>query len=138
MNDISEEDKKKWGLDILTIALRTKDYGWDNINTPDKKHMLTDLHLYDGKIDISALASHWRETGHSEWEYLLSAWLIFGVIDASKNNEEHADISIMFTRDLIATRERRFTKEQIYKHIMPSFEKVNEDDENIYLRLRVA
>ena len=60
------------------------------------------------------------------------------MIDAIKKNEKHADISRIFTRDLIAAKDRRFTKEQIFKHIMPSFEIMNEDAENIYLRLRVA
>ena len=138
MKNISEEDNKKWGLDILAIALRSQDFGWGNITVPEKKYILTDLHLYEGKIDIQSLAAHWRETGHSEWEYLLAAWLINSLIDALKKGEKQADISKLFICDLLASRDRRFTKEQIHKHIMLSFEKVNEDDVNIYFRLRVA
>lgn len=138
MSNITDEDIRKWGLDVLSIAMRSNDYGSDNIVEPPKRYLLTDLHLYEGKINISNLAAHWRETGHSEWEYLLAAWLIYSVIDAMKKGEKHADISIMFSRDLLATRERRFTKEQVYKHIISSFDVVNEDSESIYLRLRIA
>ena len=123
---------------MLTVALRSNDYGWDNIAEPEKKYMLTDLESYKGRINIFALASVWRQTGHSEWEYLLAAWLIYSVIDALEKGEKYADISILFNRDLLASRDRRFTKEQIYSHIMPSFEKTDEDDGNIYLRLRLA
>lgn len=138
IDSITAEDSEKWGLDILAIALHSKNYGWDNIVEPEKKYMLTDLDSYEGKINISTLAAHWRETGHSEWEYVLAAWTIYSVIDALKKNEDCADISLIFTRDLIAANERRFMKEQVYNHVMPSFEKVDEDAENIYLRLRVA
>jgi hypothetical protein len=137
MKNISDTDLKVWGLDSLPIALHSKNYGWDNIVKPDKKFMLSNPHDYKGRINLSSLVSCWRETGHSEWEYLLSAWLIYSVIDALEKGNEHADISILFSRDLIANPNRRFTKEQVYKHIMPSFDKVGEDEKHIYLQLRL-
>jgi len=87
MDNITVDDSKKWGLDILSIALHSKNYGWDKISEPEKKYMLTDLDSYEGKIDISTLAAHWRDTGHSEWEYVLAAWIIYSVIKAKKKNE---------------------------------------------------
>ena len=138
MDNITVEDGEKWGLDILTVAMRSKDFGWDNIVEPEKRFILTDLHLYEGKVDVFALASYWRGTGHCEWENLLAAWLIYTVIDALKKGENRADISMLFTRDLIASRDRRFTKGQVYKYIFPSFDIADEDEGNIYLRLRIA
>ena len=123
---------------MLDIALRSGDYGWTPPVALPKKYILTDLECYREKVSVFGLASCWRETGHTEWEYLLAGIFVGELLEAYENGAKDIDITKLFDRDLLARNDRVFTKEQVTAHIMPFFTKVSEDDSNIYLKLNVA
>ena len=130
--------KMKYGLDSMGIALRSNDYGWlPKRETGDKTHLLINRKDIPENFDIMSLASAWRDTGHFEWEYLLGVWFLWGVIEAEEKNEEYADISKVFETDLLASRDRTFTREKVREHIGKWFEKISEDDETVYWRLKI-
>ena len=79
----------------------------------------------------------WRGTGHSEWEALLGAWFIQAVLDALENDADESDITHMFNRDFLASRNRVFTKEQVYDHLIKWFDIVEETEDTIKLRIHI-
>jgi hypothetical protein len=127
-----------YGLDMLNIALRGGDYGWTEPVQLPKKYVLVDLEAYREKVNVFGLVSAWRQTGHSEWEYLMAGYFISHLLKAYEVGVNETEITGLFDRDYLASGDRVFTKEQVITHVMPSFTKVNEDEENVYLRLNVA
>lgn len=126
-----------YGLDGLGILLSSRDYGW---TTPDKSHkkvILTNPRECKEKICLMGMISAWRGTGHSEWEALLGAWFIQAVLDALENDADEADITHLFNRDFLASRDRVFTKEQVYDHLIKWFDIVEETKDTIKVRIHI-
>lgn len=137
-----EEEKEErlpfnYGMSMVDIALITQDFGWTDAVKLPKQYILVDIERYKEKVTVLGLASCWSGTGHAEWEYLLAGMLVGSLLDAWDNDETELDITSLFDRDLLASGDRVFTKEQVTEHIMPSFTKLREDDKNIYLELNV-
>lgn len=126
-----------YGLNRLGFFLRSEDYGWSDPK-PFKKVTLVNLKECEDKISLMGLVSAWRGTGHSEWEFLLAGWFIHAVIEAQKNESTEADISMLFDRDLLARNDRIFTQKQIYAHLIPWFEIIEENANELKLRLKVG
>ena len=129
--------KEKYGLDMLAIALRSGDYGWNPKKDDVKKHWLVNVEECRHVLDLMTFASLWRETGHSEWEFLLSAWFLYAVIKRDESGAEYADISPLFEVDLLSRNKGTFPREKVRAHIMPSFTKVYEDDTDVHYKLNV-
>jgi len=126
-----------YGLSFLNIGLASKDYGWTDPEVLPKRFILVDIENYREKVSVRGLASAWRGTGHSEWEFLLAGIFVSELLDAYDAGEHQVDITKMFDRDFLARNDRKFSKEQVREHILPWFE-VTEVEDAFYLRLKVA
>ena len=124
------------GLETIGLALSSRDYGW-NVYENCKKVILTNPKECEN-VQVLDLVSAWHGTTHSEWEFLLAGWFVMAVIRAVDSNNEEADITALFNRDLLAARNRKMTKEAIYKHIIPYFDIVEETDDVLKVKLRLA
>lgn len=133
-NCIVLEKPFDYGLDMIGLAIYTGDYGWDD--KPFKKVTLVNPKDCENKINLIGMMSRWRGTGHGEWEALLAWWFVDAVVNALKSESDEADISALFDRDLLARNNRVFTQEQIYAHIIPSFEIVKDNDDGLWLKLK--
>lgn len=126
-----------YGLDGLWIFLSSRDYGWNTSDESHKKVILTNPRDCKEKISLMGMVSAWRGTGHSEWEALLGAWFIQAVLDALENDADEADITHMFNRDLLASNDRIFTKDQVYDHLIKWFDIVEETKDTMKLRIHI-
>lgn len=136
-----EEEKKiynchNYGFDTLDMGLRSGDFGWNRI--PFKKVTLVNVVQCKDRISVFGMASAWRGTGHSEWEYLLAGVFVMIVKEAIENNKEQADISVLFGRELTASGDRVYTREQVYDHLMDSFNIIHEDAEELKISLKFS
>ena len=125
-----------YGTDLVYFLLKSGDYGW---NMPDKNHkkvLLVNPKDCERKITLMGLVKAWRGTGHSEWEAILANWFIVAVVTAIDEDTE-ADLTNMFNRDFLASRDRVFTKQQVFDHLIKWFEIVSEDDETLELRFKI-
>ena len=136
-NVIAAPTPYDYGLSGLAIFLRSKDFGWSNPDETHKKVVLTNPDECKEKISLMGMVSAWRGTGHSEWEALLGAWFIQAVIDAIESESHEADITHLFNSDLLASRGRIFTKQQVYNHLIKWFDIVEETDEVLKLRIHI-
>lgn len=126
----------------LGIALRSDDYGWEERQEPQKKVILTNPEELHG-VELAQLVSLFRGTGHSEWEFIMSAWMI-DAIGKSIDTGEPCDITIIFNTSFLASPRkkgedyRRFTKEQVYNHIIKFFNIEEETDTTLRLSSKVV
>lgn len=125
----------------LGIALRENDYGWEERKTPERKVILTNPQ--DVKdAELLNYVSAFRGTGHSEWEFLMGAWMIESVGKALETGEE-CDITIVFNTEFLARPKkkgedyRRFTKKQVYDHIIKCFTIVEDSKDVLKLAVKV-
>ncbi len=123
-----------YGLSILDTVLCTQDYGW--YTKPSKKVILTNPKECENKITVLGLVNEWKNTGHSEWEFLLAGWFVKCVLEALKNKSEEADITVLFNKDFLARKSLFFTKEQVYEHLIPYFNVIKETDDELRLEFR--
>lgn len=131
------EPEHDYELGELGFALRSGDYGWERV-PGSKKVVLINADQCENKISVTSVASAWRGTGHSEWEYWLAGYFVVQVVEALMNKENEADISMMFDRDLTASGGRRLTKAQIWERLSKYFDIVEEDDDEIRVSARIA
>lgn len=125
-----------YGLTMLRGFLLSDDYGWEL--QPYKKVTLTNVADCANKISVMSMMSAWRNTGHCEWEALLAGWFVNQVVEALEKDEKEADITMLFNRDLLATRDRVFTQKQIYDHIIGWFDIVEETDDELKLAIHIG
>ena len=138
---LNQNEKKATGYDYgltgLSIFLNGRDWGWEKPDENHKKVILVNPDDCREKINGMGLISIWRGTGHSEWEALLAKWFIEAVKTAIENGEKEADITHMFNRDFLASKNRVFTKEQVYDHLIKWFSIVKDSDEELKVRFRI-
>lgn len=138
-NEVVEEKKPfNYGMMSVAIGLASNDYGWNEPVELPKHYILRDIDAYKEKVTVMGLVSAWRGTGHSEWEFLLAGIFISNLLEAWEAGQKEVDITTLFDRDLLASNNHVFTKEQVKDHIIKIFTVEEEDNENIYLRLNVA
>lgn len=119
----------------LNAGLRSNDYGWKE--KPFKKVIL--LNVSDcQRISLTKLMKMWSRTGHVEWEYLLVGWFLMQVDEAVKEGQDEADITILFSRELSASRDRVFSQQDIYNHLIKWFDICEDTDDVLKLALHVA
>ena len=136
-NVIATPTPYNYGLDILKIALASRDYGWSDPDETHKKVVLTNPEDCKEKISVFGMMSAWRGTGHYEWEALLGGWFVQAVINAIENESPEADITHLFNRDLLASRNKKFNQRQVYDHLIKWFDVVEETDEVLKLRIHI-
>lgn len=127
-----------YGLWAMNMVLCSHNYGWSNPK-PCKKVILTNPKECEGNITLDELVRDWQNTGHKEWEYILAGWFIHAVIDAIKENQEEADITRLFNRDFY-TRDSDlvFTQEDVYNHLIPSFDIIDENDSELRVKFKLS
>ena len=125
-----------YGIDSVSLFLMTNDYGWSD-PYEHKKVILTNVEDCRNKLHAYALACSWRETGHAEWEAIMAFWFTNAVIEALEKGESEADITHIFNRDYTARGDRVFTMEQVYNHLIPWFDIVEETDDVLKLKLHI-
>ncbi len=119
---------------LLNVGLRTGDYDWQE--KPFKKVIL--LNVSDcQRISLTKLLKMWSGTGHVEWEYLLAGWFLMQVDEAVKEGQDEADITILFSRELSASRDRKFSQKKVYDHLIQWFKICDEGKKELKVRLRV-
>lgn len=115
----------------LGFVLHGHDYGWTE-PLSSRKYFLTNP--ADAlKVELIQYASAFRGSGHSEWEYLWGFFLKKASSETESGNR--ADISVVFNRDWLATRDRRFTMEQTWNHLKKWFTIEEETDDEVVLTL---
>ena len=126
---------------ILGFALRSGDYGWEEREEPARKVILTNPEALKD-FSLMSLVSGFRGTGHAEWEFLLGAWLLEAVGEAIETGNE-CDITIVFNTNFLAAPKkegddyRRFTKQQVYDHIIKFFTIQEENQEFLKIAVNV-
>lgn len=123
------------GLHVLPIVLRSGDYYWSE-RISHKKVILCNPKDCD-KLTIWTVVSAWGGTGHLEWDFLLAGWFI-NAIQTALEAETEADISMLFCRDLFARNDKVYTSEQVYEHLLPSFEIIEENEKELRLNLKIG
>jgi len=118
----------------LIVGLR--EIGWSEPHH-STIYILTDLEKYVEKVSVWGLMSVWREMGKSEWEFILSVWLMSALRKAWKEGLQETDITNLFNHDLLATNNRIKTRDQVIEHISKVFTVVEENDTEIRLTLNV-
>ncbi len=127
-----------YGLKSVETFLLTNDFGWSKPKEDSKKVTLVNVDDCENKLNANDLLNEWKESGHVEWEALLAYWFTSQVVDAIKRREKTADITVLFDRDLTMTIPGKvFTREEIYAHIIPSFDIIEETDKELKLSLHI-
>lgn len=111
----------------VEFFLRGHDYGWEERTAPKKRVILTNPEALE-ELSVMAFVKAFGATGHVEWEVLLASWLLNASGKAIAEKEE-CDITDVFNTTFTASRNRKFTKEQVYKHIIDFFT-IEEETEN--------
>lgn len=113
--------------------------GFDYEIHPDApKVILVNIEACEGKVDVETLATRFRGTGRFEWELFMAGFFVLAVVRALENGEREADISMIFDRDLIADRNQRLTREEIWNIWRDDILEVVEDSgETIKVALRI-
>lgn len=136
MESVTEDTHHDYGLNNVGIALSSNDYGW-NIK-PYKQVILVNPKDCENKISVMSMVSAWRGTGHSEWEFLLAKIFVEAVVDAIENNKEEANITNLFNRDFLSSGDHIFSQKEVYDHLIPWFEIVEETDDELKLKIRIS
>ena len=113
-----------------------QDFGWSDPDPSHKKVYLTNPQECK-VLTFMGLVSSFRGMGHSEWEGLISDWLLNAIDKANKAGHTEADITEVFDKDLYDSTGKTFTKEQIWKHLIRFFKIVDESEEYVQIEARV-
>ena len=132
---IDEEGQPVDSFYYLSGGMR--EIGWSE-PYESRTYILTDLEKYVEKISVWNLMSTWRGMGKSEWEFILSIWLMSSLRKAWKEGVKETDITNLFNRDLLATNDRIKTCDQVVEHISKIFSVVEENATEIRLVLNVV
>lgn len=124
-----------YGLNSVSMILESRDY--ERKRRSFKKVTLTNANDCKDKITVLAVQSALRGTGHVEWECLIAVDLVAAIVEALDKNSNEADISRIFSCDLLASRDRVFSQKDIYDHVIPLFEIVGETDKELRLAINI-
>ena len=132
-------DRRVWSRakdcpDELQGLLFAGDYGWDL--RPFKRVILVNP-FECRNIQRRSLEEAWAGTGHLEWELLLMEWFAQAIRKARDEQEKEADISALFNKDFTSENGLTYSREQVYRHLLPSFEVISETEEELRLRFKV-
>ena len=117
-------------------SIRSNEIGCTAPENTHKRVLLINALDCKERVSVFGMVCRWKETGHIEWEYSLATCFIEAVVDAIYRNSNQADITALFNCDF-ALGDHVFTREQVYNHIIKSFEIVEETDELLKLKLRL-
>ena len=119
----------------LMFTLQSRDYGWSGPDVKARKVFLVNPEDC-ATIDAWNLMAAWSGSGHSEWECIWAIEFCRAVDKALKDGTSEADLTRIFSRDYLASRERTFTKEQTWKHISRFFDIIEESETEVKVKAR--
>ena len=122
---------------IFGMTMRTKDYGWEDINENARKVLIVNPNDVKG-LDLMSWVAAFKDSGHSEWEFLWAALIVNAVREAAAEGKDEADVTYVFDRSFIASGDRKMTADEVYKHCSKIFEVVEETPAQIKVKVKAA
>lgn len=134
------------------VVMDLKSIGVRYLPTP-KRYVLRDIDLLKMKVSMMGLISAWRGTGKSEWEFAMALLFMKPLRAAWNEGKDEVDITHLFeaeftawptgcsgekTKEINGNTYRVFDQEDVKKKVLPFFEILEETDEAIYLKAKVA
>ena len=134
------------------VVMDLKSIGVCYLPTP-KRYVLRDIDLLKMKVSMMGLISAWRGTGKSEWEFMMALLFMKPLRAAWNEGKDEVDITHLFeaeftawptgrsgekTKEINGNTYRVFDQEDVKKKVLPFFEILEETDEAIYLKAKVA
>ena len=134
------------------VVMDLKSIGVCYLPTP-KRYVLRDIDLLKMKVSMMGLISAWRGTGKSEWEFAMALLFMKPLRAAWNEGKDEVDITHLFeaeftawptgcsgeeTKEINGNTYRVFDQEDVKKKVLPFFEILEETDEAIYLKAKVA
>ena len=134
------------------VVMDLKSIGVCYLPTP-KRYVLRDIDLLKMKVSMMGLISAWRGTGKSEWEFAMALLFMKPLRAAWNEGKDEVDITHLFeaeftawptgcsgekTKEINGNTYRVFDQEDVKKKVLPFFEILEETDEAIYIKAKVA
>ncbi len=119
----------------------------------EKRYILRDIDSLKMKVSMMGLISAWRGTGKSEWEFMMALLFMKPLRAAWNDGKDEVDITHLFEAEFLAwpknlpgekTKEidgntyRVFDQEDVKEKVLPFFEILEEKDDTVYLKGKVA
>ena len=157
-NMTPEEEDRFYGINregvpgYEFVVMDLKSIGVCYLPTP-KRYVLRDIDLLKMKVSMMGLISAWRGTGKSEWEFAMALLFMKPLRAAWNEGKDEVDITHLFeaeftawptgcsgekTKEINGNTYRVFDQEDVKKKVLPFFEILEETDEAIYLKAKVA
>ena len=134
-----EMHNHNYGLDEHVIQYTRWSGDPIRIEKPYKRVTLVNVGDCKDRITVNHVRSRLMGMGWFEWENLLSNWLVAAVVEAIRNGKTEADITKLFTCDLLGEdRIGQWTKpqENVVDFLMGRLFECLEEDEN-EMRVRI-
>ena len=134
------------------VVMDLKSIGVRYLPTP-KRYVLRDIDSLKMRVSMMGLISAWRGTGKSEWEFAMALLFMKPLRAAWNEGKDEVDITHLFeaeftawptgcsgekTKEINGNTYRVFDQEDVKKKVLPFFEILEETDEAIYLKAKVA
>ena len=118
----------------------------------EKRYILRDIDSLKMKVSMMGLISAWRGTGKSEWEFMMALLFMKPLRAAWNDGKDEVDITHLFEAEFTAwptgrnektitvngNTYRVFDQEDVKKKVLPFFEILEETEDTIYLKARLA
>lgn len=119
----------------------------------EKRYILRDIDSLKMKVSMMGLISAWRGTGKSEWEFMMALLFMKPLRAAWNDGKDEVDITHLFEAEFLAwpknlpgekTKEidgntyRVFDQEDVKEKVLPFFEILEETDDTVYLKGKLA
>ena len=118
----------------------------------EKRYILRDIDSLKMRVSMMGLISAWRGTGKSEWEFAMALLFMKPLRAAWNDGKDEVDITHLFEAEFTAwptgrnektitvngNTYRVFDQEDVKKKVLPFFEILEEMEDTIYLKARLA
>ena len=118
----------------------------------EKRYILRDIDSLKMRVSMMGLISAWRGTGKSEWEFAMALLFMKPLRAAWNDAKDEVDITHLFEAEFTAwptgrnektitvngNTYRVFDQEDVKKKVLPFFEILEETEDTIYLKARLA
>ena len=75
------------------MTMRSKDYGWEDINEKARKVLIVNPNEVKD-LELMSWVAAFRNSGHSEWEFLWAALIVNAVREAAAEGKDEADVQL--------------------------------------------
>lgn len=133
------------------VVMDLKSIGVRYLPTP-KRYVLRDIDSLKMRVSMMGLISAWRGTGKSEQEFAMALLFMKPLRAAWNDGKDEVDITHLFEAEFTAwptgrnektitvngNTYRVFDQEDVKKKVLPFFEILEETEDTIYLKARLA